>query len=350
VDLAGNAAVRFRARRSATSAQLLARFGVEHGVSLEIALGGTQLTPTVLDDPAAEITALDELGLVDNLVRSLGGSGERALFGLEAGTRYHLTSYGIWGFALMSSRTLRSAIDLALRYVDLTFAFTRIGLVERRDEARLVIDDSDIPELLQHFLVDRDMAAIATIQRELVAVVPPLREVSMRHRPPDDDARYREVFGIAPRFDAPENVIAFDAAFLDVPLPQANEHTARLCEQQCRELVHARRAREGVAGRVRDKLLERPGRMPDMEATARALAMTSRTLRRHLEAESVSFRELADEVRLAIAEEMLRADAITLAEIADRLGYSDLSSFVHAFKRLAGVTPSAFRRGERGRT
>ena len=70
--------------------------------------------------------------------------------------------------------------------------------------------------------------------------------------------------------------------------------------------------------------------------------MAPRTLHRHLAAEGASFRQLLDEVRQALAEEML-AHRMTVDEVAERLGYSEASSFVHAFKRWKGISPRTYR-------
>jgi AraC-like DNA-binding protein len=46
--------------------------------------------------------------------------------------------------------------------------------------------------------------------------------------------------------------------------------------------------------------------------------------------------------------ETLLADArLSLAEVAERLGFSDLSSFSQAFKRWYGVPPGAYRSAAR---
>jgi AraC-like DNA-binding protein len=71
--------------------------------------------------------------------------------------------------------------------------------------------------------------------------------------------------------------------------------------------------------------------------------MSSRTLRRHLLAEGVSYRLLVDEVRMALAEELLSLRGITVEQISVRLGYSEVSNFLHAFKRCKGQTPKAFK-------
>ena len=71
--------------------------------------------------------------------------------------------------------------------------------------------------------------------------------------------------------------------------------------------------------------------------------MSTRTLHRRLEEHGRSFRDVISEVRRVRAEAYLRTPAISLAEVAFLLGYSEQSTFQHAFKRWVGVTPGEFR-------
>ncbi|MDV3443795.1 AraC family transcriptional regulator ligand-binding domain-containing protein, partial [Pseudomonas otitidis] len=92
------------------------QFGLDHGLSLEHCLAGTGLDWQLLGDPGSEVNAAQELSLLRNIARGLG---DRPGIGLEAGRRYRLNTYGIWGYALLSSSTYRSAVELGLRYLDL---------------------------------------------------------------------------------------------------------------------------------------------------------------------------------------------------------------------------------------
>jgi AraC-like DNA-binding protein len=80
-----------------------------------------------------------------------------------------------------------------------------------------------------------------------------------------------------------------------------------------------------------------------MEVVASELNLSSRTLRRHLEEQGSSFRQLQEEVRLALAEELLAIGSLSQEDIAARLGYSEVSNFLHAFKRWKGQTPGQYR-------
>jgi len=61
-----------------------------------------------------------------------------------------------------------------------------------------------------------------------------------------------------------------------------------------------------------------------------------------------TFRLLVDEVRSALAEEML-SHRMSVAEVAERLGYAEVASFSHAFKRWKGSPPGVYRARAWGR-
>jgi AraC-like DNA-binding protein len=292
----------------------------------------------MLAAPHEEIEAEAELAIVENLVRELG---DVPGLGVLAGRAYRLATYGIWGYALISSPTPRKAVELGLRYLDLTFAFTRIRFEEAEGEGRLLVECAGIAPSIEAFLVERDLTAALTAFREVANPAPSLLGVSFAHAAPRDLGPYLETFGIEPRFGAGANVFSFPAFVLDRAMPETDPQTALACERECRALLARRRARGGFAERVRDELLARP-RNADIDSIAQRFHVTARTLRRRLEAEGTSFRDLKNEMRHVLAEELLSTGALSIGDIADRLGYSDASNFVHAFRRWNGVTPAAF--------
>ena len=60
-------------------------------------------------------------------------------------------------------------------------------------------------------------------------------------------------------------------------------------------------------------------------------------------------RTLQEEVREALADELLITEGLPVAEIAERLGYSQVSSFTQAFRRWKGVGPREYRQTLRDR-
>jgi AraC-like DNA-binding protein len=99
----------------------------------------------------------------------------------------------------------------------------------------------------------------------------------------------------------------------------------------------------GFVDRVRTELLAEPHRFPDLDAVARALHVSPRTLRRKLREEGSSFREVLGQVRKNLALDYLEQSNLSLEEIATLLSYEDAANFSRAFGRWVGDTPGRYR-------
>ncbi len=330
-------------RRGVATARVLTQLGTDHGLSVDDMLYQTGVLPSLLDDPKAEIEAHQEIQLIRNLVKALP---HLPTLGLQAGTRYHVTTYGLWGYAVLSSPTLGNAISMASRMLNLTFSLTINQVEQMGDTVVSRYVSEHLPPDVRQFIIDRDRAAVITLQREILGRPLAFRTIDMCCPEPAAEVveAYTSLFGIRPTFGQAEDRAVFDSALMHQPLPQADSHTAKLCEQMCLKLVEARSNRSGMAATVRTRLMSTPGHIPDMEEIAAEMAMTSRTLRRHLSAEGTTFRALLEEVRSTLAEELMLKASMTHGEIAERLGYADVTTFIEAFRRWRGMPPSEFRR------
>ena len=327
--------------RNVISMRLMAELAVDIGISLAEVLAGTDVTPAQLVDPELLVSGRQELQLIRNLVRH---AGDVPGLGIQAGMRYHFTAFGVLGFALVSSRSVRSALDVGLQYIQLTFTFSRFVVSEQGDEALLQLMDDEVPEDVAAFVVERDMSAVITVSRDLYDDAPVLRDVRLRAAEPADTHTHERFFRLRPRFGAGENAVAFDRARMEQSLQQANEQARQAAMAQCQSLLATRKARSGLAATVRDRLVTLSAQMPTMADVADALCLTVRTLRRRLLAEGVTFAELREEVRMTLADELLSGPRLSVEQIAERLGYAEPTSFINAFKRWYGTTPHVFRR------
>jgi AraC-like DNA-binding protein len=99
------------------------------------------------------------------------------------------------------------------------------------------------------------------------------------------------------------------------------------------------------AARVLDLLVwRRPPRDMTMQAVARELHVSVRTLRRQLTAEGKTYAELLTEALTLIAKSSLLDERRTILETALELGFADNTTFHRAFKRWTGLTPAEYRR------
>lgn len=145
-------------------------------------------------------------------------------------------------------------------------------------------------------------------------------------------------------FGRAHNRVHFPRAMFDEPLPQADRHTLEMCIAQCDVLMQRNERRRGITALVRSKLFRDSGLFPTFTDVAGELDMHPRTLRRRLAEEGTSFRALLGEARSTVAVDLLRNVGLTVQQVSTRLGYTEVSTFSHAFKRWYGVAPSEYSR------
>ena len=51
-----------------------------------------------------------------------------------------------------------------------------------------------------------------------------------------------------------------------------------------------------------------------------------------------------EEIREGVAIELLETAGLSVESVAERLGYAETASFIHAFTRWTGMSPGKFRR------
>ena len=326
--------------RNITSVQIIVAYGVELGIDVNLLLQGSGLVSYQLTKHDMQVEDKQELHILKNLVMNTTSPFK---VGMELGSRYHLTSYGIMGYALLASSTPRKAIELGLRFLDLTYVYSKIELIEIDQDLSLRFS-CDIAGELGKLILARDMMGAAMIQREVFETghLPiNLQFTSPQPRSLSLDTM-QQILGAEIQFDANYNGIVWVAKQMDLPLVKANAATAKICEQQCSQLLQQKQNWKPIERQVKDTLLHL-GLTASMQDIADHLFRTTRTLHRQLKQEQTSWRQVRDNVRIGIAEELL-STPMQLDEIADRLGFSDGANFSHSFKRCRNITPSQHRK------
>lgn len=301
--------------RSVAGVALLLDEGRAVGLDAETLLRGSGLGFRDVADHEREITAEQELRVVRNLL-----AGSPGLTGASIGRRYHASTFGPLGFALLSSATLGDAANLALRFIDLSFAFSIPTADRVGDDVVVSLDADGLPRDVGAFLVERDVTAIWHVLCEIGGGRPVATFV-----------------GVDPRSGRAE--LRFAARWLDIPLPQANPHARALAESICRDLVEQRRARVGIEGSVRILVAQHLESGAPMAAVADGLGLSERSLRRRLRESGASYRAIVEDVRRHRAEELLADASLGVSDIALRLGYAEATSFGAAYRRWTGRTP-----------
>jgi AraC-like DNA-binding protein len=323
----------------------LLEVGAESGIGPQALLQGSRLTLAQLEDPNSELSASQELRVIDNLLRLLG---RPPGLGLEIGLRCHFSTFGMWGYGLISSATLGEAVDMALRYIQLTFAYSVIEKVIRGDEALLTFSPPDIAPNLRRFVVEREMGTAAALLQDVGGPCFTLSGFFLqggRGRIYSVPEKLRTIAGAHLSTNDATYYLSFPASFLAYKPSTANPTTAAMCDQVCKRLLERRRTPTHVSELIKGYLtVSTSPAIPTLEAISKLTNTSKRTLKRNLQREGQTFRSLVSDGRAETAAELVLDVSLSISEVADRLGYSSPSCFSQAFKRWHGVSASEFRK------
>jgi AraC-like DNA-binding protein len=173
-------------------------------------------------------------------------------------------------------------------------------------------------------------------------------EVFMTGPAPSYYARLAAFLPAPVRYDAPACFVRFPTSLLAQRPWLADPAIAALAREQCEaEFEKLFPDAAPIASEVRRRVAAAPEGTPTLEAIARTLGLSSRTLRRRLEQEGVSYRDIVEAALRERCERLLAETDLQVSEVAFRAGYNDVSNFTRAFRRWTGKTPKAYRRDAR---
>lgn len=262
------------------------------------------------------------------------------------GRKMHLSAYGMYGYALMCSLTLRDFFDEGVKYHKLA---TPTVVIEWREEAGSAIWSFPrlvSPELsadLYRFLIEQQLVQHVVHLKDVAGPeCRPIKAVLPYPAPAHADY-YRQFLDCKVIFGGPACELHFDASILDKPTQLAHKLTSSLMQSTCERLIGQAKTSMGLSGQVYQILMTSPGQFPSMEDVASMVHMNERTLRRKLELEGTAFGDIVDDVRASLATEYLKTTKMKTEDVAALVGFSDAANFRRAFKRWTGKSPREFR-------
>lgn len=252
--------------------------------------------------------------------------------------------------------TLREAVDTFLRYRGVIGELD-VLVCRERDDALLFDYISDDP------LESSGKSALANFAM-LVKLV---RHYSLDRAPRFDcalqAAPLRQAAAVEAFFEGPvashqaANQLKVTRAALDTPFPHHNPllHAVFLASLSAEHSAIVQP--DSFAGRVtqfvRDALVsggDEPEVSDDrlLDQLCEAMSLTRWTVRRRLQRDGCTYKDLVVHVKLAEARRLLREDTMPLGLISDLLGFASQGSFTRFFKANEGVAPLTYRRAAPG--
>ncbi len=280
------------------------------------------------------------------LMRRIGKQLNDEAVGLHVADHIDLGSMGAFGMAVVSAPNLDQALQVLCRYMrlyaDVSFAATVIG------EQEVEFNWAYSPLIAaRDVLCDRAARLFKVRMRVLFGEAWEPRRVFLQRPKPKDLRPYRESLCNTLTFDAPMNRIVLRRSDLDLPNVHANANTHEIAIALADRMMAERRIPDDLSIRAREDILHHlADEGPNMNETARRLGTSPRSLQRRLEELGTTYQRLSDDVRKALADELLKQTTLPMGEIAFRLGFANQANLTRAAKRWFGLSPRQVRAQE----
>jgi AraC-like DNA-binding protein len=176
-----------------------------------------------------------------------------------------------------------------------------------------------------------------------VRIVP--TKVKLAHRRDGRCSEMTEFFGGEIEFGAAVDEVLFAPSIRDRPIVSADHYLNKMLISYCEEALARRPAkqtpfRSSVENAIVPLLPHGKARVDEI---SRRLGVSQRTLARRLSSEQMSFSSVLENLKMDLAKRYLADDALSISQVAWLLGYQEVSSFTHAFKRWTHKTPRQMR-------
>jgi AraC-like DNA-binding protein len=332
------------AERVYESTKLAALFDVliDQGCQANEILRNVNLQADEVHSPKARISLAELMTACKNAIRL---SNDRHL-PYRIGTSIHISTYGMYGFAILCCPDFRNAMAFAARYHSLAAPLATIEFNEENGYGSWTIEPdvhAAIDPQVYRFITEMQIGIHISLMRDIMGAAFTPDQISLAYSETDDFGLPADLIGCRVRFASKLNQIVFRSAWLDQAARLGNKTTYPMIVALCDDLLNELKLRVGIAGEIRALLLRDITNPPTLAAVAKLLEMSDRSLRRQLRQQGISFRGLLDELRTHIALKYLRTTKLANEDIALALGFSDAANFRRAFRRWTNKSPSEIR-------
>ncbi|NND66627.1 MAG: AraC family transcriptional regulator [Halioglobus sp.] len=312
----------------------------QHGCERDALLQGTSLAHSGVESMGARVGDNDFRQLVTN---ALELTGDPAL-GLRLGQRLNMSAHAVLGQAFMTCPDLEQVMELFMKYYHLLSPGLHLEfeIVDDDCVVRIFTTPGDTPEEFGYEMI---YGALINTLRGMLDLPDLHMRMELPYNAPSHAALYYEVLGNDVHFDTVQARVVFPRDLLDTPLPSSNPVLRQLYESECARLLADLEGEDSVSEQTLQLLRKLEGQYPQMPQIAQMLNLSSRTFRRRLDEEGLSFQKLLDQVRSEHATRYLQNTRLPLSSIAYLVGFSDASNFRRAYIKWTGHSPRDVRRG-----
>ena len=265
-------------------------------------------------------------------------------FGLNMGTSPMPRSWGLVSHLAMSAPTPLIALSALMNYSRLQLDFAQFYLAEPEDDHLILSWQSNTSRRPSRHVIEHMFANIVTLSNSQIGYPTHNIRIEFKHNAAGSTEYMEKVLNADISFGCDADRIFIPKLFLELPSRYDQDDLFTYTEDLARQRLMELREEDKLINSVRGIILNQlPFGLPKIDAIAKALGTTPRTLQRRLLERQLKYQILLDDVRRELARGLIVKPDLTLSDVANYLGFNDQSAFQHAFQRWEGTTPGKFR-------
>lgn len=246
---------------------------------------------------------------------------------------------------LINTRTLKQVIRRFCHFYTLIGKGFQPRLEVRDNSAILFIEPWSQSEDYKLFAYELFLFACYRLLCWLTREKIPIHRLHMPVPRPSHHQEYQYLFyGYPVYFDQPQCSISFNKSVLDLPIRQTLDTLNELLLHPLYGIIAQNYDHSSWSARVMNLINQNPSANIGLPDIAVQLGTNPHTLRRRLADEGQNFIDLKREVKRDLAIHYLSGSQISVEEVAEKIGFSEASAFIRAFKQWTGVTPYTYRK------
>jgi len=247
---------------------------------------------------------------------------------------------------MLRSQSLGDALRHAFSIYDYITDDLRFELTEEDDVATisLTLSRPDLDSF--HYLHEWWLRLWPRTASWLIGEEIPILAVDFPYEPTDPIDEYSEAFLGPCQFGQGKTCVRFPSKFLSRRVVRSIGDFDKRDLTGPLDLSPPPSARQSWKILIKLKMREnltRTERMLSIEELAHEFHMSSKTLRRRLDAEGIGFRQLKEEIRREMVLKWLAERDIPIGEISLRAGFAERNGLVRAVRSWVGFSPKEYR-------
>jgi AraC-like DNA-binding protein len=315
-----------------------------HDIDVSVAMKACNIDDKVLKDQESRIAHDCFCALIDYCNEQLNTHD----FAITVAKFFHPGTFHAVGYAMLSSNTLKDALNRIARYKRIVSNTCELNVQEHADnlfvEMKIQRYEDTNRLALSLGSTIAFLGTIVSFSKALAGKELNVKKILLCYHKPVYDTQFLEdYFNCEIEFDTLHSGIEIELETANKILIGANPLITQTHEKLLDEFL-SRVDKNDLIQQVRSKIYAAlPLGTPPQSEVAKELGMSLRNMQRKLKDKGSNYKEILEDTRKNLAQGYLKQAHLSLGEVSYLIGFSDLSNFNRAFKRWTNLTPGDYR-------